>query len=83
MNAALKPLLDELTKYLAKNGALQTAVDEFRTRFQVAGPGKPLPCPQCHLEGRIGRLIPLSEQDGYEPVKCADCGKVFAVKTQQ
>lgn len=81
MNSALMPLLEQLTKHLKDNGALQSSVAEFQSRFQNAAPGDPLPCPQCHLEGRIGRLIPLPELDGYEPVKCTECGETYPVKT--
>ncbi len=59
-----------------------TDIKKFEEKWHSVTNADPQPCPFCYLaDGKIARLIPLNEENGYEPVKCSDCKEIFAIPT--
>ncbi|PNG56480.1 MULTISPECIES: hypothetical protein [unclassified Variovorax] len=76
---ALEDMHDVLVDHLKAQGALQFAIDCWENLWWQAHnvPDAPLPCPNCFLEGRVERLVPLERTGALGAVRCDACKAEF------
>jgi hypothetical protein len=72
-------LLHHLAEILRTDGWSQHNIDLFSLRWSKLRPHQAYPCPTCFAAGEEGKLMPLPEENGVEPVKCQACSTRFDI----
>jgi hypothetical protein len=79
MEMALEGMHHELLSCSKEQGATQFLIDAWENAWYTAQkfPGEPLPCPQCFLDGRVERLVPLPSVSDRGAARCEACKTKF------
>ena len=66
-------------RWLEENRAAFQQLREYQKLWDTAmtHSGQPIPCPDCHLAGKISRLSPLATEKGVGRVVCNVCHAQF------
>lgn len=61
-------------------GATKDQVASYDALWELAyeKSGEPQPCPDCHMKGKISRVIPLNSSDGTGHSICEVCRTKFS-----
>jgi hypothetical protein len=75
---ALEVMHDVMIQRLRESGATGGQIDVYERLWKAAvaanRTGEPIPCPDCHLAGALGRLEPIDAEEGGDTVvRCAHC----------